>query len=496
MRVAVRFARRVRAMPSAPLLAATEPIVPDFAKFDSLKSDVLKPHDAEARPVHVLAPDTLEAGLATLSPFEAAFARASSFDAKAGGLLLLPAADGAIGAALFGLGAASDAARVPLLYGKLATALPAGPWRLVGAVDNPTLAALGFALGSYRFSRYRTVGKDGPTLAVDPSVDRAAVMSEALAVALGRDLVNMPANDLGPAEIAEAVRAEAARAGVSVAEHVGDELRAAGFPLVHAVGKGSDRAPRLVHFAWGNPTHPKVTLIGKGVAYDTGGLDIKPSSSMALMKKDMGGAAAILALARMVIDAKLPVRLRVIIPTVENSISGRSFRTGDVYASRKGMTVEIGNTDAEGRLILADALTFADEEEPELIVDMATLTGAARVALGPDLPPFYTDDDALAAELQALSHEIGDPLWRLPLWPAYAGWLDSKIADTNHISSAPFAGSITAALFLKKFVERAKAWLHIDVYAWTPSAKPGRPEGGEVQAARAVFHWLKRRYKP
>jgi leucyl aminopeptidase len=215
---------------------------------------------------------------------------------------------------------------------------------------------------------------------------------------------------------------------------------------------------------------------------------------MALMKKDMGGAAAILALARMVIDAKLPVRLRVIIPTVENSISGRSFRTGDVYSSRKGMTVEIGNTDAEGRLILADALTFADEEEPELIVDMATLTGAARVALGPDLPPFYTDDDALAAELQALSHEIGDPLWRLPLWPAYTGWLDSKIADTNHISSAPFAGSITAALFLKKFVERAKAWLHVDVYAWTPSAKPGRPEGGEVQAARAVFHLLKRRY--
>lgn len=469
--------------------------MPDFAKFDSLKPDVLKPFSAEARPVHVTTPATCEATLAALSPAQAAFARASGFDGKAGVTLAVPGSDGDIVTALFGLGAAGDAGRVPLLFGKLATALPAGDWRLEGAVEDPSLAALAFALGSYRFNRYRAAGKDGPSLCVDPSVDRASVMSEALAVALGRDLVNMPANDLGPAEIAQAVRAEAARAGVPAAEHVGDELRAAGFPLVHAVGKGSDRAPRLIHFAWGDPTHPKVTLIGKGVAYDTGGLDIKPSSGMALMKKDMGGAAAILALARMVIDAKLPVRLRVIIPTVENSISGRSFRTGDVYASRKGMTVEIGNTDAEGRLILADALTFADEEEPELIVDMATLTGAARVALGPELPPFYTDDDALAADLQTLSHAIGDPLWRLPLWPAYAGWLDSKIADTNHISSAPFAGSITAALFLKKFVERAKAWLHIDVYAWTPSAKPGRPEGGEVQAARAVFHLLKQKYR-
>ncbi|MEZ5842087.1 MAG: leucyl aminopeptidase family protein, partial [Hyphomicrobiales bacterium] len=239
---------------------------------------------------------------------------------------------------------------------------------------------------------------------------------------------------------------------------------------------------------------PKVTLVGKGVCYDTGGLDIKPSSAMALMKKDMGGAANVLGLAHMIMGAGLDLRLRVIVPAVENSVSGRAFRTGDVYRSRKGLTVEIGNTDAEGRLILADALALADEESPEIIIDMATLTGAARVALGPDLPPFYTRDDALAAELADAAETALDPLWRMPLWPPYADLLDSKIADINHISSGAFAGSITAALFLEKFVETAATWVHFDIYAWTPSARPARPEGGEAQGIRALFALLKARF--
>jgi leucyl aminopeptidase len=276
---------------------------------------------------------------------------------------------------------------------------------------------------------------------------------------------------------------------------VGDDLLKENFPLVYAVGKASTRAPRLIDLRWGDAKNPKVALVGKGVVFDTGGLDIKPSAGMLLMKKDMGGAASALGLASMIMSAKLPLYLRVIIPAVENAISGEAFRPGDVFKSRKGTTVEIGNTDAEGRLILADALALADEEAPDLIVDFSTLTGAARVALGPELPAAFTDDEKLAAALSSVAAREADPFWRLPLWRPYQSMLDSKIADTNNVSSSAFAGAITAALFLSRFVERAKSWLHFDLYAWNSSSKPGRPEGGEAQTIRALFTFLQERYR-
>jgi leucyl aminopeptidase len=274
----------------------------------------------------------------------------------------------------------------------------------------------------------------------------------------------------------------------------GDDLLAQNFPLLHAVGRAADEPPRIVDFSFGPADAPKVTLVGKGVCFDTGGLDIKPSAGMLIMKKDMGGAATALALASMIMDAKLPLRLRVVVPIVENAIAGNAFRPGDIYPSRKGLSVEIGNTDAEGRLILADALAFADEEAPDLLFDFATLTGAARVALGPDLPPMYSDDDALASACREHGRKVHDPVWRMPLWNAYDKQLEGKISDLVNVSSGPFAGSITAALFLRRFVERAKAWAHFDVYAWNPKTLPGRPEGGEVQVARLLFSLLADRY--
>jgi leucyl aminopeptidase len=299
---------------------------------------------------------------------------------------------------------------------------------------------------------------------------------------------------MGPAELEQAVRTLAAQHGAEVAATVGDELIGANYPLIHAVGRASPRAPRLIDLIWGDPKAPKITLVGKGVCFDTGGLDIKPDSAMLLMKKDVGGAAAVLGAAHMIMDRKLNVRLRVLIPAVENAIAGDAFRPLDVIPSRKGLTVEIGNTDAEGRLVLADALALADEEAPELLVDMGTLTGAARVALGADLAPFYTDDEALAADIARAAGAENDPLWRMPLWRGYDAQLDSKVADLNNVSSGRFAGSIICALFLNRFVAAAKSWLHVDVYAWTPSARPARPEGGECQAARALYAYLCERY--
>jgi leucyl aminopeptidase len=314
------------------------------------------------------------------------------------------------------------------------------------------------------------------------------------AAALARDLINTPSNDMGPEELAEAAQHLAKRFGANFNCVIGDDLTRQNFPLIHAVGMASPRAPRLIDVTWGDPAHPKVTLVGKGVCFDTGGLDLKPSSSMLIMKKDMGGAATVLALALMVMDAKLKVRLRVLIPAVENAVAGNAFRPLDIFTSRKGLSVEIGNTDAEGRLVLADALALADEEKPDLLIDLGTLTGAARVALGPELPPFYTDDEMLAQDLAASAKRENDPLWRLPLRPPYDSWLDSKVADINNAPSGGFAGSIVCALFLQRFVEAAKSWLHVDIYGWTPSAKPARPEGGECQAARAIYKLLSDRY--
>jgi leucyl aminopeptidase len=297
---------------------------------------------------------------------------------------------------------------------------------------------------------------------------------------------------MGPDDLEAAARGLAQGHGAKIEVVKGSALEK-GFPLIHAVGMGSPRAPRLIDLTWGDANAPKLTLVGKGVVFDTGGLDIKPESAMLNMKKDMGGAATALALAQMIMGRGLKVRLRVLLPAVENSISGASFRPRDVFVSRKGISVEIGNTDAEGRLILADALALADEEKPALIIDFATLTGAARVALGPDVPPFFTDDDALAGTLMRFGNSEQDPVWRLPLWAPYEAMLDSKVADTSNVGSGGQAGAITAALFMRKFVT-ASTWLHLDVFAWTPSAKPGRPEGGELQAARALYTMFKEQY--
>ena len=421
-----------------------------------------------------------------------AFADAAGFEPKAGRYLLLPG-KGGLGGVLFGLEAAGEAKDL-FLPGRLPQQLPDGVYRFANEPHDTRLAALAFALGAYRFTRYRKA--DGRRIKLDlpQSIDRDALTRVVEAVTLARDLINTPANDMGPAELAEAARALAARHGAEARVIVGDDLLSENFPLVHAVGRAAAGAPRLIELSWGERAHPRVSLVGKGVCFDSGGLDIKPDSAMLLMKKDMGGAATVLALAHMIMDGKLKVRLQVLIPAVENSISAAAFRPRDVYRSRKGLTVEIGNTDAEGRLVLADALACADESAPELLIDMGTLTGAARVALGPDVPPFYTEDDALAAALARHAAAENDPLWRLPLWQPYDAMLDSKVADVNNVAAGSFAGSILCALFLKRFVAVAKAWLHIDIYAWTPAAKPGRPEGGECQAARAVYALLAERY--
>jgi leucyl aminopeptidase len=445
-------------------------------------------------PIRLVTTADWEAERARLAPSRRAFAAAHGFEGQTGRHLLLPEAQGALGLVLLGLGGDAAARRDPFAAGRLSALLPAGDYVLRGRLAAPALAALSWCLSAYRFQRYKPGPPVEARLVAPRGVDADEVRAIAAAIAASRDLINTPANDCGPSEIEAAVRALAAEHGATVGVVTGDDLLRQNFPMIHAVGRASPRAPRLINLAWGHPDAPKVTLVGKGVAFDTGGLNLKPDSAMLLMKKDMGGAAAAIAAARLVMASKLPVRLRLLIPAVENAVSGESFRPGDVLQSRKGLTVEIGNTDAEGRLILADALALADEEAPELIVDFATLTGAARVALGPDLPPFFTTDEALAGTLQTLSLAVHDPVWRLPLWPAYDGLLDSKIATVNHISSGGFAGAITAALFLRRFVEAAKAYVHFDVYAWNPSTKPGRPEGGEVQAARLIHAYLKQRY--
>jgi leucyl aminopeptidase len=430
----------------------------------------------------------------TTLPAEARqFADANGFAAKPGKCLILPSADGAIAQVIFGIEDESAKSRDPFRAGALPGLLPAGTYRFANAPHDARMAALAFALGSYRFGRYRKVDHPEVRLVPPDGVDAAELTRMAGAASLARDLINTPSNDMGPAELEAAASDVAKRFGAKFSCVAGEEL-AKNFPLIHAVGMASTRAPRLIDFGWGDAAHPKVTLVGKGVCFDTGGLDLKPSSGMLIMKKDMGGAANVLALAQMVMDAKLKLRLRVLIPAVENAVAGNAFRPLDIFKSRKGITVEIGNTDAEGRLILADALALADEEKPELLVDFGTLTGAARTALGPDLPPFYTNDETLAADVARLARQENDPLWRMPLWPAYDSWLDSKVANITNAPSSAFAGSIVCALFLQRFVEAARSWLHVDMYGWTPSAKPGRPEGGECQAARAIYKLLSERY--
>lgn len=432
-----------------------------------------------------------EGAITGLSIDHAAWARANGFCGQAGRLLALPGAGGRVAGYLFGTGLAEK--RSPLITGLAGAALEPGAYRLEGDFDSPRLAALGFGLGAYRFARY-THRPAAPTLETPAGVDAGEVTRLTEAAYLARDLINTPANDMGPVAFEREIRALADRHQMAVKVTVGDDLLTRNFPLIHAVGRAGPEAPRLVELVWGRPGDPKVTLVGKGVTFDTGGLDIKSPTGMALMKKDMGGAANIMGLAHAIMAAKLRLRLKVLIPIVENSISATAFRPGDVIASRNGMNVEIGNTDAEGRLILADALALADEESPHLIIDMATLTGAARIALGPELPPLYATEDADARDLMASGLAWGDPLWQLPLWAPYDVMLASKIADVNHIAAGTFAGSIIAALFLKRFVAKAGAWVHLDIYGWAPEARAGRPQGGTDQGIRAVYGVLKKRF--
>lgn len=378
--------------------------------------------------------------------------------------------------------------------GDLAYRLPEGVYRLAPATPSADFLTLGFVLGAYRFTRYREQERAPAQLVCDPTLDAAAIRREARAVALVRDLVNTPAADLLPTQLAEQVEQLAREFNAEFQQIVGDELLSANYPMIHAVGRASGDPPRLLDLRWGDPQAPRVTLVGKGVCFDSGGLDLKPASGMRLMKKDMGGAAHALGLARLVMDNQLPVRLRVLIPAVENAVSGNAFRPGDVLATRKGITVEVDNTDAEGRLVLADALTEACEEQPAVLMDFATLTGAARVALGPDLPALFCNDDALAEGLLAAAEQVHDPLWRMPLFRPYREYLNSKVATLCNSSNTPFGGAITAALFLQEFVPAGQHWAHFDLMAWNTRDRPGRPEGGEAVAMRALFRYLDQQF--
>lgn len=438
-------------------------------------------------PIFAITPAHIETG--TIDPIALDWARKAGFRAESGSLLLIPTEDGHLGGALFGLGKTPSEA--PFLTGKLARTLPAGDWHIETAPLTANRLSLGYGLGSYRFERYRGATKDAPTLLIPGDADAADIRRQLAGVFLARDLINTPTNDMGPEALEDVFRAlgEHYKAKVSVIK--GDDLLKENFPLIHTVGRASAEAPRLLEMRWGKKGHRKVTLVGKGVCFDTGGLDIKPASSMLLMKKDLGGAANVMGLALMIMDAKLKIDLRVLVPAVENSISANAFRPGDIYRSRKGLTVQIDNTDAEGRLILADALALADEDEPDLLIDMATLTGAARVALGPDLPPFFTDDGDLAADLAEASLFVDDPLWRMPLYMGYDKDVSARIADLTNAPSGGMAGAITAALFLKRFVTRTRSWAHFDIYGWAPTERPHSPVGGEAQAIRALYHHLR-----
>ncbi|MGB8841178.1 MAG: leucyl aminopeptidase family protein [Aliidongia sp.] len=429
-------------------------------------------------------------------PAIAAWLESIGFTGEAGRTALLPGADGRLARVLQTVNV--DEAIWAL--GGLPDSLPEGCYCLdfdaesLFGVGGTTQVALGWALGSYGFTRYKAAKRAPAQLVWPQAADRTEVATLADAVALTRDMVNTPAEDMGPAELAAAVEAVGAAHGASVRQIIGDDLLVRNYPMIHAVGRGSARAPRLIDLVWGDPDHPKVTLVGKGVCFDTGGYDLKPPAGMKMMKKDMGGAATVLGLAQAIMASAMKVRLRVLIPAVENFVSSTAFRPMDIFPTRKGLTVEIGNTDAEGRLVLCDALAEAVTDRPDLLVDIATLTGAARVALGPELPALFSNDDATAAGLLAVGTRTHDPLWRMPLWKPYRKLLDSKIADLNNAPEGGFAGAVTAALYLQEFVTPNQPWVHIDTYAWNASTRPGRPEGGEALTLRAFHAYLRERF--
>ncbi len=451
----------------------------------------------DAVPLWLVSESQLPQFLSRLEPQAVAWLAAHAFQAERARVVTIPGPRGEVAAAVAGLGAGSESS--PSLWDGAACAerLPAGRYTL--ARELPATAAtqfaLGWLLGSYRFSRYRSQPKPAPaaTLVAPAGCDVKYAQAAAGAIGWSRDLVNTPANELGPAELAAAAAALAREFGGQCTLTEGEALRR-DYPLVHAVGQGSARAPCLIDCRWPRAGAARVTLVGKGVCFDSGGLDLKPSAGMLLMKKDMGGAACALGLARLLLAMQAPVQLRVIIPAVENSVGDAAYRPGDVWTSRKGLTVEIGNTDAEGRLVLADALSDADAERPDLLIDLATLTGAARTALGPDLPALFASQAALGEAARAAGESVCDPLWPMPIWAGYDDELASRVADLNNVSAGPFAGAIIAALFLRRFVSATRDWLHVDLYAWNPKDRPGRPQGAEAQGLRALYALIREKF--
>ncbi|NNJ68597.1 MAG: leucyl aminopeptidase family protein [Boseongicola sp.] len=455
-----------------------------------MTSMTFAPADASTRPLYLVSKDDLEHWRAGLGDGAQAFVEASEFSGGAGQMVVIPDATGAVVAAAGGLGDAKTRARKRFVVAGVRAKLPEGTWAFRSSLrgDDLSEAALGWLLAGYRFARYASSPAPKAMLAAPEGVDAARLERIAAGEALTRDLINTPANEMGPEELEAAARALAGAHGAEVSVVAGEVLEK-DYPLIHTVGRASPRAPRLVEMNWGSDG-PHVTLVGKGVCFDTGGLNLKPGASMGLMKKDMGGAANVLGLAHMIMAGETRLRLRVLIPAVENAVAGDAFRPGDILTSRKGLTVEINNTDAEGRLVLADALALADAGETDLIISMATLTGAARVAVGPDLAPYFATDAGDAAALEASADTVRDPVWRLPFWDPYEGMIEPGIADLDNAPKGGFAGSITAALFLRRFVTETPRYMHFDVFGWSPSSEPGRPKGGVGQGIRALYEAL------
>ena len=438
-----------------------------------------------------LTADTLEAFLAGIPAAQRAWIESAGFKAEAGQVCALPGADGAVETWVFGMQAKGWLNQLAAIVPKL----PEGDYRLDcdWSREQRLQASVGWGLACYRFDRYKSPKGGPPSLGLPGDIEsdtRRLVAAQGLV----RDLVNTPTEHMGPQELADVAAALADEFGAGFSVIEGDDLLTQDFPAIHVVGRASTRVPRLIELNWGDEDAPLLALVGKGVCFDTGGLDLKPAAGMLLMKKDMGGAAHVLALARLVMEYRLPVRLLVLVPAVENAVSGNAYRPGDVIDTRKGLSVEIGNTDAEGRVILSDALALACERKPDLVIDFATLTGAARIAMGPDLPPLFSNDAAVARGIQDAGDAVEDPLWTLPLYAPYKQMIESPIADLNNAAKSPFAGCITAALFLEHFVEPEIPWVHIDTFAWNQADRPGRPQGGEALGLRAVFRYLRQRY--
>jgi len=449
------------------------------------------PTDEAVIPVHILQNDEWELFAAALPPAQYNFAKARNFTGETGQRLRLPDADGHIIAVLFGAGSQKKDVTGPLLTGNLSVALPAGYYRFDRLPHswNADLAAIGWGMGAYTFDRYLPDDHIAPTLILDAAQDARYISSAVEATTLCRDLINIPASDMGPAALHAAAQDLAQSYGAEFRETVGEALLAENYPMIHAVGRAAYEPPRLVEFEWGDPSHPRLALIGKGITFDTGGVNMKSASGARIMKKDMGGGAHALALAHMIMENNLPIRLHCLVAIAENSVSAGAYRPGDILTSRAGLTVEIDNTDAEGRLVLGDALTKASEDDPVLMIDFATLTGAARVALGPHLPPFFSNRSAPVAAVLEQTTRQNDPVWHMPLWQPYFSMLGSPIADMKN-SGGGFAGSVTAALFLERFVNDTP-WMHFDVYGWNPAARAGHPKGGDMYAVRGLFSWLK-----